>query len=52
MGGLNRGLNGSGLPPEKMTGSMTDDRGLNRLIPAPNLHLNLNIRTRHLMAET
>ena len=51
-GGLNRGLNGSGLPPEKMTGSMTDDRGLNRLIPAPNLHLNLNTRTRHLMTET
>jgi hypothetical protein len=31
---------------------MTDDRGLNRLIPALNLHPNLMTRTKQLMAET
>ena len=43
-----------GLPPatrnERMTESMTEDRGLNRLIPAPNL--NLMTRAWILMAET
>lgn len=31
---------------------MTDDRGLNRLIPALNLHPNLNTRTRYPTAGT
>ena len=43
-----------GLPPATRVGgrteSMTEDRGLNRLIPAPNL--NLMTRAWILMAET
>ena len=31
---------------------MTEDRWLNRLIAAPNLHPNLNTRTRYPTAET